>query len=1025
MIGSSLRRLVVLAFAVQMLSGCGQGNRPPVAVLDGPNAVLSGQATAFDCTQSFDPDGDPIVCQFDFGDGSATVSGVRRAVHAYTAPGTYVTTLTVTDDRGGNATFALQVAVGQGVPPIVAFTAPGGAIVSEDVVIDAQASSDPDGRIVSMMFDFGDGVSQTGDGLQSVSHAYGSAGTYTIEVVARDDQGLVGRASRTIVIESGTRFNTPPTACFTAPTAAFSNAAISADAGCSVGPGAQLGYTFDFGDGQPARSGRVVTHSYAQPGTYTIRLVLTATYTDGSTATAVMTSDIAIVDHTVLASTVSPSSGGVAGGELITVKGSGFTSATDTTVTLGGQNVLDLTVVDANTLTFRLPPGIAGGQDLRIENSNGVTVLATAFTYLGGSNRASLAYCPRRGSATDAGFVAWDDDAVRAVTMPFDFPFFDRTIAAGAPVYISSNGALSFSDAIAPFANATIPSANNPDQLVAPFFDDLNIGAGTVETLLSGLAPNRVFTVRWKNVVDNATQRELLDFEASLYESSGDIKFQYANPTINGASSSGQSATIGLQDDASVGVQASANSVVQGLAPGGVVYRFAYEAAVYTVDESRTLTVSASNPVSDGTVASTGNIVLTTSRPVNARTVAANGTVKVWNLTDAAAFTAFSAAVIGDKTQIQVSPTSAYRFGHRYLLTVTSGVADVNGSPLSQDPAQVTCGTVGTPVSFGLTFTATASLVGTSNGLPGGGGPTGVALFTNNGKTYVIDVKDSGRIQTFLASDLNNNLDDQGFGGGSYFDVVVHPSMLTAYVSDDGNGELYMIDLSDPENLGQVGGSPYALSGNQTPARMALSSDGTRLWIADDGDEVHVFDTVNLQELDTDGNGGNGITPISVSGGCRPYDVALASGKAYVACRGSRRIEVIDQTTFAVSSINLPNGGARSRGVVANPSGTRVYVANRNDSTVEVIDTASDTVIDTITIQDGGGSPQDITMTHDGRFVLVLEDGNDTLTIIDASDGSIVQVVTGFNGAFSVATAPSDYLTIVTNNNNDTLAKVQ
>ncbi|RMF13218.1 MAG: PKD domain-containing protein [Candidatus Dadabacteria bacterium] len=1017
-------RFVACLIAVVLVVGCQQANQPPEAVLSGPDAVLVGQVAAFDCGGSTDPDGDPIVCSFDFGDGTV-VDQVQRAVHAFATPGTFVVTLTVTDDRGHSGSAALQTQVGSGLPPLVAFVAPGVAIVGEDVLVDASSSADPDGSIASMTFDFGDGVSTAGSGLAAASHAYNAPGTYVIEVVARDDRGLVGRASRSIVVESGSSFNVPPTACFTAPTATFSNAPISVDAGCSVGPGAELSYNVSFGDGS-AKTGRVVTHAYAQPGTYTISLVLTATYADGTTASAVMTSDIAVQNRTVQAASISPSSGSVAGGALITVKGSGFTTTTDTTVTVGGQAVLDLTVIDASTLTFRLPAGVAGAQDLRIENSNGVTVWADAFTYLGGDNRANLTWCPAAGAGTDLGFVAGDDDATRTVTMPFDFPFFGSTIVAGSDLYITSNGTISFSDARAPFANAMIPSASNPDQLIAPFFDDLNIGsAGVVETQLTGTAPNRVFTVRWKQVVDNATQTESLDFEASLYESSGDIKFQYRNPTVNGNMSRGQSATIGLQDAASSGVLASYNTAIEGLAPGGVVYRFAYGAGGYTVDQSKTLSVSASSPASDDTIFSNDSIVVTTSRPVNARTVNANGTVVIRDLTSGASFTTLAVSVIGDKTQIQVSPSAPFLFAHRYLLQVTRDVRDVNGNPLSQDPAQVTCGTVAAPVDFGLTFTAQASLIGTSNGLPSGGGPTGVAIFSRNGSSYVIDVKDSGRIQTFALKDLNNNLDSQQFGGNSFFDVVVHPSNLTAYVSDDGNAELQVIDISDPQNLAQIGGSPFALSGNNKPQRLAISADGSRVWIADDADTVHVFDTVNLQEIDTDGNGGNGTTPVAVSGGCKPYDVALANGKAYVACKGSRKVDIIDQVTYNVTSINLPTGGARSRAVAANPAGTRVYVANRNDSTLEVIDTSSDSVVQTITIQGGNGSPQDVAVTDDGRLVLVGEDGNDTVTIVDAATGAVVDTVNGFNGLFSLAIEPGTYTTIVSNNNNDTLAKIQ
>jgi parallel beta-helix repeat protein len=50
----------------------------------------------FTATGSLDPDGDPLSYSWDFGDGSSAAAGFR-ALHTYTAPGTYAVTLTVSD----------------------------------------------------------------------------------------------------------------------------------------------------------------------------------------------------------------------------------------------------------------------------------------------------------------------------------------------------------------------------------------------------------------------------------------------------------------------------------------------------------------------------------------------------------------------------------------------------------------------------------------------------------------------------------------------------------------------------------------------------------------------------------------------------------------------------------------------------------------------------------------------------------------------------------------------------------------
>ena len=67
-----------------------------------PDVAQLGQPTAFDATQSSDPDGDPVSFTWAFGDG-ATGSGATTS-HTYGAPGSYQTTLTATDATGLSAT---------------------------------------------------------------------------------------------------------------------------------------------------------------------------------------------------------------------------------------------------------------------------------------------------------------------------------------------------------------------------------------------------------------------------------------------------------------------------------------------------------------------------------------------------------------------------------------------------------------------------------------------------------------------------------------------------------------------------------------------------------------------------------------------------------------------------------------------------------------------------------------------------------------------------------------------------------
>ena len=73
------------------------GNRPPVANAGGSYAGATGQPVTLDGSASSDPDaGQVLTYHWDFGDGSSGNGAVVN--HVYTAPNTYIATLTVTDD---------------------------------------------------------------------------------------------------------------------------------------------------------------------------------------------------------------------------------------------------------------------------------------------------------------------------------------------------------------------------------------------------------------------------------------------------------------------------------------------------------------------------------------------------------------------------------------------------------------------------------------------------------------------------------------------------------------------------------------------------------------------------------------------------------------------------------------------------------------------------------------------------------------------------------------------------------------
>jgi len=161
-------------------------NLAPTADPGGPYTGEPGVAVAFDGSGSSDPNGDPLTYAWDFGDGSMG-DGVSPS-HVFSADGSYIITLTVSDDQGASSTATTSATIA--TPPAnSAPTANAGGPYSGDtgmsIAFSAAGSSDPDGDALTYSWDFGDG--SVADGI-AANHVYAAAGTYRVVLVVSDGE---------------------------------------------------------------------------------------------------------------------------------------------------------------------------------------------------------------------------------------------------------------------------------------------------------------------------------------------------------------------------------------------------------------------------------------------------------------------------------------------------------------------------------------------------------------------------------------------------------------------------------------------------------------------------------------------------------------------------------------------------------------------------------------------------------------------------------------------------------------------
>jgi len=173
-------------------------NQPPVAFASAN--LTSGRAplaVIFSAAGSYDPDDGIWQIEWDFGDGSFNYFG-SPAFHTYQSGGTFVATVTVTDNRGASAQDTVTITVDPpNQPPTAVVTASALSGTSPlNVDFSSAGSSDPDGFITGYHWNFGDGTSST---EPNPSHVYGVGGFFQATLTVTDNEG--GSGSNWVVID--------------------------------------------------------------------------------------------------------------------------------------------------------------------------------------------------------------------------------------------------------------------------------------------------------------------------------------------------------------------------------------------------------------------------------------------------------------------------------------------------------------------------------------------------------------------------------------------------------------------------------------------------------------------------------------------------------------------------------------------------------------------------------------------------------------------------------------------------------
>ena len=204
-----------------------------------------------------------MLYNWDLGDG--TTATTNNVTHSYLLPGTYIVKLLVTSDQGCADSISYTVNVYDS--PVAGFNVNTNEQCTYNNRFIFTNTSTLAAGTMQYNWDLGDGNSTTS---RDVTHIYALPGTYSVRLTVTTDKGCIEDSVFDVTV------NPMPVVGFTEPNAqqCFINNQFNFINNSTILTGT-MQYAWSLGDGTTAAT-TDVTHSYAQPGAYFVKLVATS-----------------------------------------------------------------------------------------------------------------------------------------------------------------------------------------------------------------------------------------------------------------------------------------------------------------------------------------------------------------------------------------------------------------------------------------------------------------------------------------------------------------------------------------------------------------------------------------------------------------------------------------------------------------------------------------------------------------------------------------------------------------------------
>ena len=267
------------------------------------------------------------------------------------------------------------------------------------------------------------------------------------------------------------------------------------------------------------------------------------------------------------------------------------------------------------------------------------------------------------------------------------------------------------------------------------------------------------------------------------------------------------------------------------------------------------------------------------------------------------------------------------------------------------------------------TNTTTATVAGTGARL--------VALSPDGAFLYSLNFEGVSKIDT-----ATNTIVASVTAGVLLNGLAVSPNGASLYVAANGSSQAFVIDTATF--------TVVATFSIVAPSALALTPDGTSVWISDAFGVINVIDTANNTVSTT--------FPLAAA----PEAIAFTPNGAfaYLADVTPNAVTVLDTTTHAVVA-TVPVGSF-PLGVFITADGAFAYVTNILGSSVSIINTATNSVVATVPV---GAFPRGVAFTPDGASAYVTNFNDNTISVIATATQTVTATFPAGSRPWGIAIA--------------------